>query len=109
MRDTDLLVEGEGANVILIGSPDEIALSWEARNKGSVFSLIGKTGVRDLPNVLQASDLFIGNKVARTTSLPDWGCRRSACMPVSSMPLNGVRSDRTRWPCAARYSPCFWR
>lgn len=61
----DLLTSRDGVNVVLIGSPDEARLAKQliasVRHKDRLFSLVGKVQLGDLPTVLRACDLFVGN------------------------------------------------
>jgi ADP-heptose:LPS heptosyltransferase/GT2 family glycosyltransferase len=89
----DLLIDGEGANILLVGSPDERNVARQVLAKvekpQSVISLIGKTGMNDLPHVVLASDLFIGN---------DSGPKHMAA--GLGVPTIGVHSgvvDATEW------------
>jgi ADP-heptose:LPS heptosyltransferase len=51
--------------VLVIGGPDEAAFAQSvirlARRRDRVTSLVGKTGLRDLAEVLRAANLYIGN------------------------------------------------
>jgi ADP-heptose:LPS heptosyltransferase/GT2 family glycosyltransferase len=61
----DLLAGEAGASILIIGGPDEAAFAQgvvrQARRGAAVASLVGKTGLRDLPAVLRAADLYVGN------------------------------------------------
>ena len=61
----DQLVENEGAYIVLIGAPgeEEIAegLIARLRHPEAVSSLIGKVPLAELPAVLRAASLFVGN------------------------------------------------
>jgi len=61
----DLLVENDDANIVMIGGPDEVAVAEEVlasvARKERVFMLVGKTSLRDLPKVLRACELYVGN------------------------------------------------
>ena len=61
----DLLITKNDVNVVLIGSPDESSLGQEVLSlvsgRRSVVSLVGKTALKDLPALLQACALFVGN------------------------------------------------
>ena len=89
----DLLIDGEGANILLVGSSDEGDVARQVLAKmekpQAVISLIGKTGMNDLPYVMLASDLFIGN---------DSGPKHMAA--GLGVPTIGVHSgvvDATEW------------
>ncbi len=61
----DLLALKAGLNVVLIGGPDERALAEEVlslvRQRGAVVSLAGETKLSDLPRLLAACALYVGN------------------------------------------------
>ena len=61
----DLLVAQHDVNVVIIGGPDEDAavarLIGLARERARVVSLVGKLGLRKLPLLLAACDLYVGN------------------------------------------------
>jgi ADP-heptose:LPS heptosyltransferase/GT2 family glycosyltransferase len=61
----DLLVGALGARVILIGAADEAATAQSVLEhvsaRDGIVSLVGKTGLADLPAVLRACGLYVGN------------------------------------------------
>jgi ADP-heptose:LPS heptosyltransferase/GT2 family glycosyltransferase len=61
----DLLSGEAGATVVIIGGDDEYAfvqgMMKHVRRRDSVRSLVGKVGLRDVPAVLRAMDVYIGN------------------------------------------------
>jgi ADP-heptose:LPS heptosyltransferase/GT2 family glycosyltransferase len=61
----DLLTRYDNARVVLIGGPDEAAVAGEVlaalKHRNSVRSLVGATKVADLPALLAAAALFVGN------------------------------------------------
>jgi ADP-heptose:LPS heptosyltransferase/GT2 family glycosyltransferase len=61
----DLLVEKSGVNIVIIGSPDERSLAETLLNlvinKESISSLVGETSLKDLPQLLKACALYVGN------------------------------------------------
>ena len=61
----DQLIEAEDVNVILIGGKDEVMLGetiLEAvANRKSVWSLIGRLALSDLPALIARCSLFVGN------------------------------------------------
>jgi len=61
----DQLVENDGAHIVLIGAPgeEEIAegLVARLRQPEAVTSFVGKVPLAELPAVLRAASLFIGN------------------------------------------------
>ena len=101
----DMLIHGEGANILLVGSPDERDVAWQVlarvEKPQSVMSLIGRTNMNDLPHIMQASDLFIGNDsgpkhIAAGFGVPTIG--------VHSGVVDATEWDRlaqTPWRCGA--------
>lgn len=61
----DLLIERHDVNVVLTGSPDEKPIATQVlervQNRRAVVSLVGKTALGDLPALLNACALFVGN------------------------------------------------
>jgi ADP-heptose:LPS heptosyltransferase/GT2 family glycosyltransferase len=61
----DLMIERNGVSAVLIGGPEEAELAdvvlGQIGNSACVASLIGKTSLRQLPALLQACALYIGN------------------------------------------------
>ena len=61
----DHLVENDGVRVVLIGAPGEEdiaeALLTRLRHAEAVTSLVGKVPLSELPAVLRAASLFVGN------------------------------------------------
>ena len=61
----DQLIETENVHVILIGGPDEAELGTRVldiiANPKSVWSLIGRIGLGDLPALIARCALFVGN------------------------------------------------
>jgi ADP-heptose:LPS heptosyltransferase/GT2 family glycosyltransferase len=61
----DLLIELSDVNIVLIGAPSEMeianAVLEEVSRRDRVWNLIGKTGIADVPNLMVASALFVGN------------------------------------------------
>ncbi len=61
----DLLVTEDDANILLVGGPDEVAVAEavlaSVHRPERVFMLVGRTTLRDLPQVLRACDLYVGN------------------------------------------------
>jgi ADP-heptose:LPS heptosyltransferase/GT2 family glycosyltransferase len=61
----DRLVESEGVHVILIGSPDEAELGqriWQrVTDRKSVWPLVGRVALEDLPALIAKCALFVGN------------------------------------------------
>ncbi|MGO8737835.1 glycosyltransferase family 9 protein [Rhodoblastus sp.] len=61
----DLLIDIAGVNVLIIGAEGEKpiadAVLDEVVRRDRIWSLIGKTSLRDLPVLLRAASLFVGN------------------------------------------------
>jgi lipopolysaccharide heptosyltransferase II len=59
----DLLIERDGAHIILVGAEDESRLAEKVMStaRHDLSSLVGKTALRDLIDVLASADLMIGN------------------------------------------------
>jgi ADP-heptose:LPS heptosyltransferase/GT2 family glycosyltransferase len=109
----DLLIDGEGANILLVGSPDERDVARQVlanvEKSQSVISLIGKTSMHDLPHIVLASDLFIGNDsgpkhIAAGLGVPTIGVHSGVVDAIEWGPLgpNAV-AMRRNMNCA----PCY--
>ncbi len=109
----DLLVD-YGASVILIGGPDEIDTATQVMRHVSstnrVFSLVGKTALQDLQNILQACDLFVGNNsgphhIAAAIGVPTVGIHSGVVDAREWGPLGpaaiAVRRETNCFPCYA--------
>src|SRR6185437_16911115 len=61
----DLLVEKNAVNAVLIGGAEEVELADEVlarvANRNAVVSVVGKTPLRQLPDLLRACVLYVGN------------------------------------------------
>jgi ADP-heptose:LPS heptosyltransferase/GT2 family glycosyltransferase len=63
----DLLVGEAGVHVVVIGAPTEAEVAFtmltgvQPQYKKRVWSFVGRIGMQDLPVVLQACDLYVGN------------------------------------------------
>jgi ADP-heptose:LPS heptosyltransferase/GT2 family glycosyltransferase len=61
----DQLIETENVHVILVGGPDEVGLGARileaVANPKSVWSLIGRVGLGELPALIARCSLFVGN------------------------------------------------
>ena len=59
------LLAGGGAHVVIVGGPDEGAFAAsvlvDVRRKDRVTSVVGQVSLRDLPVLLKASDIYVGN------------------------------------------------
>jgi len=101
-----------GAEVILLGAPPEAALARaivQAAN-GAVIDLVGRTKMAEIPALLAACDLFIGNDsglthVAGAVGLPIVGLYGSTD-PDATRPA-AARLEIIRQPVSC--SPCFLR
>jgi ADP-heptose:LPS heptosyltransferase len=109
----DLLVEREGARVVLLGGPDELETAEQVMelviHTGAVFSLVGKIGLQDLPNLLQACDLFVGNNsgphhIAAALGVPTVGVHSGVVDAVEWGPLGPYALAVRR---ATKCSPCY--
>ena len=108
----DLLVAEEDMNVVLVGGPDEAAIAGETlghvRDPARVFSLVGRTGLRDLPRVLKACDLYVGNDsgpkhMAAALGVPTIGIHAGSVDTREWGPMGplafAIRRDVTCSPC----------
>jgi ADP-heptose:LPS heptosyltransferase/GT2 family glycosyltransferase len=108
----DLLVEGEGAKVVLIGGPGETRTAEQVMahvtSRDHTFSLIGKTGLGDLPALLQACDLFVGNNsgpqhIAAALGVPTVGVHSGVVDAAEWGPSGpaavAIRRDMMCGPC----------
>ncbi len=108
----DLLVGLEGVNALIIGGPDEAEFAGTVmqavRRPERMFSLVGKTSLRDLPVVLRACDLYVGNDsgpkhMAAALSVPTIGIHSGSVDagewgPMGPFTLT-LRRDMTCGPC----------
>ena len=107
-------------NVVLIGGPDEAAFAGEVaasvRQGERLFSLVGQTSLRELPAVLRACDLYVGNDsgpkhMAAALGVPTIGIH-SGSVDAGEWGVMGphtatIRRDMTCAPCyLARASDC---
>ena len=92
----DLLVEKSGLNVVLIGGPDERELAEQVLAQVShpeaVMSLAGQTALADLPLLLKACVLYVGNNsgpkhVAASVGVPTLGLHSGVVDAVEWGPL----------------------
>ncbi len=101
-----------GAEVILLGAPPEAALARAVVQAadGAVIDLVGRTKMAEIPALLAACDLFIGNDsglthVAGAVGLPIVGLYGSTD-PDATRPA-AARLEIIRQPVSC--SPCFLR
>lgn len=109
----DLLVSRQGLNIVLIGNPDEAALTQEVLDlvaaKSSVVSLAGKTPLRDLPALLANTVLYVGNNsgpkhIAAAVGVPSIGIHSGVVDATEWGPVGPVAiAIRRKMAC----SPCY--
>jgi ADP-heptose:LPS heptosyltransferase/GT2 family glycosyltransferase len=116
----DLLVARHDANIVVIGGPDEAAnvahMLRLSREHGRVASLVGTTRLRDLPMVLMACDLYVGNDsgpkhMAASLGVPTVAIHSGTVDTVEWGPLGpasvALRRAMTCSPCyLAKVSDC---
>ena len=89
----DLLVAKSGLNVVLIGGPDERKLAAEVlrqvQHRNAIVSLVGKTALKDLPLLLKACAIYIGNN-----SGPK---HLAASVGVATIGIHSGVVDATEW------------
>jgi ADP-heptose:LPS heptosyltransferase/GT2 family glycosyltransferase len=108
----DLLAEGEKARAILVGSKDESEIAnsviRHVKSQESVISLVGRTGIADLPDIIRASDLFVGNDsgpkhLAAGLTVPTVGVHSGSVDAVEWGPLGphavALRRNMNCSPC----------
>ncbi len=109
----DLLVAESGLNVVLIGGPDErdLAASVLRRvaHRKSVVSLAGQTALADLPLLLKACALYVGNNsgpkhLAASLGVPTIGIHSGVVDAVEWGPL-GERAMAVQRSMQCR--PCY--
>ena len=92
----DLLIERSGLNVVLVGGPDERALARavlaQVSHRRCVASLAGITPLADLPLLLSACALYVGNNsgpkhVAASLGVPTLGIHSGVVDAVEWGPL----------------------
>jgi ADP-heptose:LPS heptosyltransferase/GT2 family glycosyltransferase len=109
----DMLSEQAGVNAVLIGTPDEASIGDEILQrvsaKGAAASLIGKVPLAELPALMQACVLFVGNNsgpqhIAARMGMPALGIHSGVVDAAEWAPL-GTRAVaiRRRMVCA----PCY--
>ena len=108
----DLLIEYCNVNVALLGAEAEQEVAEEVfeqiARKDRVWSLVGKTGMRDVPTVIGASCLFVGNNsgphhIAAALGVPTVGVHSSVVDAVEWGPLGpnsvAIRRQMSCGPC----------
>jgi ADP-heptose:LPS heptosyltransferase/GT2 family glycosyltransferase len=116
----DLLISDAGAEIMIIGGPDETAFAASVlklvRRRSDVTNLVGRTSLSKLPAVLRASDLYVGNDsgpkhMAAALGVPTIGIHSGSVDagewgPVGPHALT-IRRDVTCSPCyLARAADC---
>lgn len=108
----DLIVAEEDVHVLIIGGADEAPLAREIEavvDPAAVLSLVGRIGLADLPLVLQASALFIGNNsgpkhIAAALGVPTVGVHSGNVDAAEWGPLGPhAATVRRKMLC----SPCY--
>ena len=109
----DLLVARSGVCVAVVGAADEVTLAGNVvallTTQSRVFNLAGKTGLKQLPLLLKAADLFVGN---------DSGPKHiAAALGVPTVGVHSGAVDPTEWGATGPYavnvrrnmvcSPCY--
>jgi ADP-heptose:LPS heptosyltransferase len=109
----DLLVAKNAVNVVLIGGPEEAALAAEVLeqvvHRDSVASLVGKTPLRELPALLSACALYVGNNsgpkhIAAALGVPTIGIHSGVVDATEWGPI-GRRAVALRRNMSC--SPCY--
>jgi ADP-heptose:LPS heptosyltransferase/GT2 family glycosyltransferase len=116
----DLLAGQESLNVLIVGGPDEVdftaSVLADIRHRQHVFSVVGKTTLADLPTVLLACRLFVGNDsgpkhMAAALGVPTIGIHSGSVDagewgPIGPFTMT-LRRDMTCGPCyIAHASDC---
>jgi ADP-heptose:LPS heptosyltransferase/GT2 family glycosyltransferase len=109
----DLLVARDDAAVVMVGGADELPIAQQilrlVRQRQFVFSLVGRTRLADLPDVLSACDLFVGNDsgpkhLAAALGVPTIGIHSGVVDAAEWAPLGpSAVAVRRRMSC----SPCY--
>jgi ADP-heptose:LPS heptosyltransferase len=116
----DLLVEKNGVHAVLIGSAEEAELADEVlaqvANRNAVASVVGKTPLRQLPDLLRACVLYVGNNsgpkhIAAALGVPTIGIHSGVVDAIEWGPIGrravAVRRNMTCSPCyIARMEDC---
>lgn len=116
----DLLVEKNAVNAVLIGGAEEAALAEEVlgrvANRNAVVSVVGKTPLRQLPKLLRACALYVGNNsgpkhIAAALGVPTIGIHSGVVDAIEWGPIGkravALRRNMTCSPCyLARLEDC---
>ncbi|MEJ0016680.1 MAG: glycosyltransferase family 9 protein [Acetobacteraceae bacterium] len=109
----DLLVATNGVNTVLIGGPEEAELAEEVMgqvaHRNAVVSLVGRTTLRQLPALLRACVLYVGNNsgpkhIAAALGVPTIGIHSGVVDAIEWGPI-GPRAVAIRRNMAC--SPCY--
>jgi len=109
----DLLVEQNAVNIVLIGGAEEADLADEVldqvMHREAVVSLVGKTTLRQLPELLRACALYIGNNsgpkhIAAALGVPTIGLHSGVVDAIEWGPI-GTRAVALRRNMSC--SPCY--
>jgi ADP-heptose:LPS heptosyltransferase/GT2 family glycosyltransferase len=109
----DLLVEQSAVNAILIGGAEEADLADDVlgrlANRNAVASVVGKTPLRQLPDLLRACAAYVGNNsgpkhIAAALGVPTIGIHSGVVDAIEWGPI-GDRAVAVRRNMAC--SPCY--
>jgi ADP-heptose:LPS heptosyltransferase len=109
----DLLVEQNAVNIVVIGGAEEADLADEVldqvMHREAVVSLVGKTTLRQLPELLRACALYIGNNsgpkhIAAALGVPTIGLHSGVVDAIEWGPV-GTRAVALRRNMSC--SPCY--
>jgi len=116
----DLLVEKNAVNAVLIGGAEEAELAEEVlgriANRNAVVSVVGKTPLRQLPELLRACALYVGNNsgpkhIAAALGVPTIGIHSGVVDAIEWGPIGrravALRRNMMCSPCyLARLEDC---
>jgi ADP-heptose:LPS heptosyltransferase/GT2 family glycosyltransferase len=116
----DLLVEQDAVNAVLIGGPEEAPLAAQVLDqvvhRSAVISLVGKTPLGELPALLSACALYVGNNsgpkhIAAALGVPTIGIHSGVVDAIEWGPSGrravALRRNMTCSPCyLARLEDC---
>lgn len=113
----DLLTQEAGAGVILIGGPEEAEIADQVmaqlQSRAQVVSLAGAVKLADLPAVLRACALFVGNNsgpkhIAASLGVKVIGIHSSVIDPLEWAPLGpravAVKREMSCGPCYLEFA-----
>jgi hypothetical protein len=108
----DLMMEKNGVNIVLIGGNEEAELADEVLaqvlRRDGVVSLVGKTSLRQLPELLRACAIYIGNNsgpkhIAAAIGVPTIGLHSGVVDAIEWGPIGqravALRRNMTCSPC----------